>query len=58
MMYMVIVIRNGKTSFETFQTLTAAKASYKLLVQPKNPHSLNHWVFLSRVMESYRHMVG
>lgn len=57
-MYIVSVIRkDGQVSFETFRTLTAAKTTYIRLVQPKNPHSLNSEVFLSKVMDSYRHIV-
>jgi hypothetical protein len=53
--YLVVVIRKGNpyAFIETYRTLKDATKAYNLLVDPKNPHSLNVDVWISQVLESH-----
>jgi hypothetical protein len=56
MAYLVTVWRlDGKVVAETFPTLKGAEEGYNRVVEPNNPHSLNHFVILSKELKAYRH---
>jgi hypothetical protein len=53
-MYVVTVwLKDGRIYAETYISLKNAKAGYKRIVEPGNPHTPVKFAYLSKVMESY-----